>query len=206
MIESKKSSLSSKILLAYSSLFLALTVWSSIKWEFIALDRLTMAFFCFLFFLIEKKYKIKPLTAFIAGFIFIPHELGIRGLYGSALLNYKPDLLIHFIISICCTYVILDFILNNFSKKFLAAAAIAFTITITFGAFIEVMEYWGFVSFGIGDGYLGFGDGDNSQNFGPWENSSLDTTINFVGSFFAILVYALFSVFKGGFYDKRQDL
>ena len=82
---------------------------------------------------------------------------------------------------------------------------VAISIMVAFGAFIEISEYWGFRYIGFGESYLGFGAGDNSQNFGPWENSSLDTTLNFMGGFLAVLIYAIIEVIKEISYSKKAD-
>lgn len=205
-MKQKRNPLSKRILLAYLFLFLALGVFSLFKKELIAVDRFSFAFLCFLFILIEKKYNVSPLTAFLAGLIFVPHEIGLFGFYGSPILNYNADLILHILTTFLFAYIVLNFLLQNTSNKFLTSAIIAISITITIGALIEALEYWGFVAIGMGEGYLGFGEGDNSQNFGPWEDSSSDTTANFFGSFLAVLIYWLFALLKNKFNDKKQAL
>ncbi len=202
----KRNPLSKRILLAYLFLFLVLGIYSLFKKELIALDRFSFAFLCFLFILIEKRYNVSPLTAFLAGLIFVPHEIGLIGFYSSPILNYNADLILHVLTTFLSTYVILSFLLQNTSNKFLVSAIMAVSITITIGAFIEALEYWGFVTIGMGEGYLGFGQGDNSQNFGPWKDSSLDTTLNFFGSFLAVLIYWLSEALNRRFNYKEQDL
>ncbi len=205
-MKQKRNPLSKRILLSYLFLFLALGVWSLFKKELIAVDRFSLVFLCFLFVLIEKRYNVSPLTAFLAGLIFVPHEIGLFGFYGSSILNYNADLILHILTTFLSSCVILSFLLQNTSNKFLTSAIIAISITITIGALIEALEYWGFVTIGMGEGYLGFGEGDSSQNFGPWEDSSSDTTANFFGSFLAVLIYWLFALLKNKFNDKKQAL
>lgn len=193
------------ILLGYFIIYTILGITSLIKKELVAADGLIAAFFCLVFIFINKKYQVNAFTAFLAGFIFVPHLLGLEGLYELASLNYHFDWIVHILSAFCSTYVILDFLLRRkyFSEKFFSAAMIALSITIAFGTLIEVSEYWGFITIGFGEGYLGFGAGDNSQNFGPWENSSLDSSLNFFGGFFAILIYGLLELLKEFLYSKR---
>lgn len=205
-MKQKRNPLSKRILLAYLFLFLVLGVWSLFKKELIAIDRFSFAFLCFLLIIIEKRYNISPLTAFLAGLIFVPHEIGLFGFYSSPILNYNADLILHILTTFLSAYVLLNFLLQNTNNKFLASAIMAISITITIGALIEALEYWGFITIGMGEGYLGFGEGDNSQNFGPWEDSSSDTTANFFGSFLAVLIYWLFALLKSQFNDKKQAL
>lgn len=205
-MKQKRSTLSKRILLAYLLFFLILGIWSLFKKELTAIDRFSFAFLYFLFILIEKRYNISPLTAFLAGLIFVPHEIGLMGFYSSPIWNYNPDFIIHILTAFFSTYVILSFLLQNSSSKFFTSAIIAISIIITFGALIETLEYWGFITIGMGEGYLGFGDGDNSQNFGPWEDSSSDTTANFLGSFLAVLIFWLVRTFKNIPNNKKQDL
>ncbi len=184
-------------------IFLSLSIWSLLRKELIAVDRLSIAFLCFLFILTERKHHVNPFIALLAGLIFVPHEIGVMGLYGNPFWNYNVDIIIHLVTAFLSTFVILSFMLQNFTKRFLFAALIAFTLTITIGSLLEAAEYWGFRTVGLGEGYLGFGEGDNSKNFGPWEDSSQDTTNNFLGSFFAILLsYLFFTLRKNSFMES----
>ena len=203
-MKKQKNSWSRRILSGYLFIFLSLAAKSLIKKELIAIDGLIAALFCFFFILITKKYKVKTLTAFLAGFIFVPHILGNMGLYRLSMLNYHYDWIVHIVSAFCATYVLLDFLLQKkcISRKFFSVSVIALSITIAFGALVEISEYWSFRTIGIGEGYLGFGPGDNSQNFGPWENSSVDTSLNFLGSLLAIVIHRLLIIIKY-FYSKR---
>lgn len=192
IVKEHKPRWSRLILISYTLIFLSFSIWSLIRRELIAVDRLSIAFLSFLFILIERKYHISPFTAILAGLIFVPHEIGLMGFYGSPFLDYNADFIIHLTTAFFSAYCVLSFVLQNLSKRFLFAALTAFTLTITIGAVIEATEYWGFITVGTGEGYLGFGDGDNSKNFGPWEDSSLDTTSNLLGSFLAIITSYLF--------------
>jgi hypothetical protein len=192
---------SRNIFLAYFIFYFILGIYYLINKRLVAVDAFIAAAFCLFFIYINKKYSLSTFTAFIAGFIFMPHIIGVFGLYGYAKIHYHYDWIAHFTSTLIATIAILNFLYSQkyFSKRLFSACLIALSVIVTFGAFMEMSEYWGFRFIGFGEGYLGFGQGDNSQNFGPWENSSLDTTFNFVGSLFAVLVYALYVFVK-----KRQ--
>ena len=96
---------------------------------------------------------------------------------------------VHFIAAFLGVIIITSF-LQDQNQRFFQAVIIAFLFVLATGAFVEILEYWGFIFVGFGEGYLGFGAGDNSQNFGPWENSSLDLTFNLAGSIAAIIIVA----------------
>jgi uncharacterized membrane protein YjdF len=187
----KKTNKAGKIiLLSYCTIYAFIGL-LSLK-ELVAIDKFVAAFFCLIFYLVGRKYHIKNTTAFLAGLIFLPHIIGLYGWYSNAILNYHYDWFVHISTAFCATFTTADFILENYSKKTIRAASIAFCIIITFGALIEATEYWGFRSVGLGEGYLGFGAGDDSPNYGPWENSSIDTTLNFLGGFLAFLIFTIF--------------
>ena len=190
----KTKNLSLYILSAYLAIFLILGVYSLIKWELPAVDRLSITLFLFGFILINRKIHFHPIIALFVGFIFIPHEAGIWGFYGSPILNWHYDWITHSVSSFFGSVVIMNILLHSkyFSKRVFATCMITLSIIMAFGAVIEISEYWGFIFFGIGEGYLGFGDGDNSKNFGPWENSSIDSTFNLLGGVLAILIYSIF--------------
>lgn len=181
---------SSIILLGFAITFLVLAVHATIRSRLIAFDRFTATIFCFLFFLISRKYDVHPIIAFLAGLIFVPHEIGLHGMYSSAKLNYHYDWIAHPVSCFITAIVLAYFLARYLSKNLAISAAIAFSFTITAGAFMEATEYWGFRTIGFGESYLGFGDGDNSQNFGPWENSSIDTTLNILGALAGVLTFA----------------
>ena len=192
----KRLSSSDRILLLFFIVFLALGIYSLLKGELLAIDKFTTVAFLGVFLLINRKVQVNPIIAFLAGLIFVPHHIGSAGLYGLAALNYHYDWIVHIVAAFLSTIVIMYVILNNFSKKFFVAAIIALSITVSIGAALESLEYWGFLFFGFGEGYLGFGAGDNSQNFGPWENSSLDSTLNIAASMLAILFFYVLAVYK----------
>jgi hypothetical protein len=204
----KKNILSSHILGSYSTLFFVLGIISLVRKELIAVDNFIASAFCILFIFINKKHPVNRFTAFLAGFVFVPHIAGNYGLYELASLNYHYDWIVHFLTSFFSSLMMLNFLFHKdyFLKKFFIASLIAVSITMTFGAVIEISEYWGFRTIGLGEGYLGFGEGDNSQNFGPWENSSLDSTLNFIGSLFAVAAYGIFAIIKDRLRAKKQDL
>ena len=192
---------SKNIFAVFIVFYFILGVRSLIRKELIAADFFIATGFCIAFLLVNRKYTIRPLIAVFAGLIFFPHILGDLGLYKLATLNYHYDWIVHFLSPIFSTIAIVYFLLDNkLTKKFISAAVIAISISITFGALIEMSEYWGFRTIGLGEGYLGFGVADDSQNYGPWENSSWDTSINFLGSLFAILVLW----FKDKFVKKKR--
>ncbi len=187
----KTKNLSLCILLAYLTVFLIMGIYSLIKWELVAVDRLSVAMILFGLVWINRKVHFHPIIALFVGFIFIPHEAGIWYFYSSPILNWHYDWISHFVGFFFCSIVIMDILLHNkyFSKRVFVTCMITLSIAMSFGAIFEISEYWGFIFFGHGEGYLGFGDGDNSQNFGPWENSSLDTSFNLLGSVLAVLIY-----------------
>ena len=189
---------SNLILLAFIAYFLSFGILFLIKKNSIAVDNLVAAFFCITFIFLNRRLKANPLVAFFAGLIFMPHAAGALGLYSSPLFNYHYDKFVHLTTAFLAVIVIMNAILNKKYNlnKFFIVSAIAFCIVITFGAFVEVIEYWGFRAFGFGEGYLGFGSGDNSKNFGPWEDSSLDNTFNIAGSLIGIMAYAGYILIK----------
>ncbi len=187
------------------AIFLILGFFDLSNGKIAAADNFTAVVFFIIFLLVDKKYKFTVFTAVFAGLIFVPNLIGHMGCYGWADINYHWDWIVHFTAALFSTLVVLSFLLHNsICKRFINAAFIAIFVTISFGALIEASEYWGFIAFGFGEGYLGFGEGDNSQHFGPWENSSLDTTINFVGSFLAAFIYGLFVLSKNKIYYSKR--
>ena len=185
-------------MLAFTVYFLSFGIFFLIKKRPIAVDNLVAAFFCIVFIFLNRRFKANPLIAFFAGFIFMPHMVGALGLYSSPLFNYHYDKFVHLTTAFLAVIVIMNVMLNkkNNLNKFFTVSAIAFCIVITFGAFVEVTEYWGFRAVGFGEGYLGFGSGDNSKNFGPWEDSSLDSTFNIVGSLIGAIIYGGYIMIK----------
>jgi len=178
------------MLLIYIVLYSVLGIISLLKKELITVDNFIAAGFCISFLLLTKKYKITSFTVFFAGLTFLPHILGNLGFYELASLNYHYDWIVHFITPVFSTLAIMTFLINNkLSKKVITAGFIALFVSVTFGALIEMSEYWGFRIIGFGEGYLGFGAGDDSSNYGPWENSSQDTSLNFLGSIIGIFLY-----------------
>ena len=179
-------------------MYIILGIVSLIKKELIAADNIIAGLFCLLFIYIDKKCNVNNYSAFFAGLAFLPHVLGVYGLYELASLNYHYDWIVHISTGIISTIAIMCFLLHKtyFEKKFMISFLIAIAVTSLFGSVIEMSEYWGFRFIGWGEGYLGFGVGDNSANFGPWENSSLDTSFNLLGSVIALGVYFIFRKLK----------
>ena len=181
------------ILRIYFALFSILAFYDILSGKITAIDNIIALLFCGIFLLLSQKYRIRSFVAILVGLVFIPNYLGQIWGYNWAGINYHWDWIVHFCAAFFAAIIIITFLLDNaIYKRFFTAAFIALFVTITFGALVEVTEYWGFIFVGVGDGYLGFGAGDNSQNFGPWENSSIDTTFNFIGSLTAMLLIAVF--------------
>lgn len=189
----KSSKKSLYIFSVYFIIYLILGAISLTKKELITVDKFIAAGFCIFFFFIAINFIVRPFIAFMAGLIFMPHILGIMGMYELASLNYHYDWLVHFSSAFVSVIAILGFLLDNtkYTRKFFYSSFIALAATMAFGAVLELSEYWGFIFIGFGEGYLGFGAGDDSNNYGPWENSSLDSTLNLIGSFAGILIYGL---------------
>ena len=184
------------ILWIYFTAFLVLGIHDLIILKLTAADNFTAVIFLGLFLLASMKFKISPITAVFLGLVFFPNTIGHMGGYGVPLFDYQFDKIVHVFTAFFSTVAIILFMRNNSKIRFINIAGIAFFVTITFGAAVEMSEYWAFIFIGFGEGYLGFGIGDNSKNFGPWEDSSLDTTFNFLGSLIGVLSSYIFILLR----------
>lgn len=177
----------------FLAIFLGLAAINFFQNQLSYIDSLSVAALLILVMMLESKYKISPLVAFSFCMIFIPNVIGHFGGYSLASLNYHYDWLVHSIAPIFAVFSISAFLIDNkIVAKLISAVTVAVLIALSVGSIIEISEYWGFYFIGMGSGYLGFGTGDNSLNFGPWENSSVDMTLNLIGSLIGALVYWIY--------------
>jgi hypothetical protein len=175
---------SRNILLVYLIIFaLAGTVFL-LQRRLIAFDAFSAVAIYSIIIYINRRYCVSIPSAIMTGLIFVPHLLGVLGLYSYPIFNYHMDKVIHIFTTFFASYSIMDFVAARkyFAGRIGGAFFIAVAVTMAFGSCVEISEYWGFRFIGYGEGYLGFGAGDNSQNFGPWEDSSQDQTANLAGA------------------------
>jgi hypothetical protein len=167
-----------------------LLVSAAIFTAFAAIDIIVAAAALAALFMLSRRSRVSTSNAILACLVFIPNAIGQLGAYGWPIWGYHYDWIVHICASVIGVILISSLLEEN-SMLEGKTLLFSFLVVVSLGAAIEAAEYWGFIFFGFGDGYLGFGSGDNSLNFGPWENSSLDTTVNIIGSGLGTLIYYL---------------
>ena len=138
------------------------------------------------------------------------HLSGVFGFYNITPISMQYDHFTHFFGLFAVSTAIFHFLepLFSWSKKnnFLVFMMILFC-SLGIGAFVEQVEYVGYVSLGTGPGLFQFGGlGDTpftEENLrvmdmlgGGWVNAMLDLNYNFLGAFIGTLLLYLIYTFK----------
>ena len=163
------------------------------------IDLFTATAIVLIIFIIHRSVNFSKYVPLFLGLGFLLHTIGLYQiipyngymgtLYGSPILNYHYDLMVHavgiFFFSLAFCHMMYLHLKKGLKSKMLTFV-ILFFFMLGIGGFNEVLEYVGFDVLGQGEGFLEFGDGDTTAGGGPWENASLDLIANIVGSLIGI--------------------
>lgn len=147
------------------------------------------------FFLLEKKYPLKPWLIILGVIPFILELTGLAfGFFEFSLFGFGFDKMLHFVIPLILTIVLYFWISTDYKQHKFIKIVIAMLVVMGIGAIGEVFEFIGQRYFQIyGSGMFSQGDllpstlQNDLKNYDTW----WDMIIDFIGTLFAGVILAV---------------
>lgn len=147
-------------------------------------DRFFSAFLALMALVFYRRMRLSAFSLMFGLAVLIMHHLN---LYGNYYFSWPFDRYMHFFGGLAVTLFFAQYLYHSQGKRGIAVAFLSVTIAAGLGAYLEIIEFVGYATFGEGEGLLFYGTGD----IGEWNNISWDLISNVSGGLVGSAVFLL---------------